>query len=265
MRRGRSHPRAGTGARANDVTDSPVGESNARATIYTFLRGDGSRYFVYTTRAAKVPLHVVPPSRGIVIKLKKNQKRPGETAWLHVVDELTARGVIREGDYVFTDNESSLRTEAGMDMFEDRGVHRGFFPTYLGSLMNPCDNAFHSPLKRRYNQAIGTFEKPSEHNKITTTLEAFYSVSAASIKKYFDHVGLTRGRPAAVIDRLLGEGRRFSSEWRPVHEAQLEAYRAWLQDHDEITFEGDDDEPVEEQQRAELDQIRRKRTRRNVK
>lgn len=236
-----------------------------RPTIYTFLRGDGVRYFVYTTRASKVSPNVVNRSQGIVIKLKKNQTRPGETAWLHVIDELSSHGIIRHDDWIFTDQEASLKTAAGMDLFEDIGAHRGFFPSYLGSLMNPCDNAFHSPLKRHYNEAIGSFEKPSEHNKIATALEAFYSVSPESVRKYFRHVGLTDGRPADVIERLMEEGHKFSSEWRPIHEAQLRAYQAWCQENDEIIFEGDNDEPVEEEQLHELQRMKRKRARKNAK
>lgn len=202
---------------------------------------------------------------GIVIRLKKNQKRPGEYAWTAVLDELVGHGVLRPNDWLCTDNEASLKTEVGMDFVNLHDVQRGFFPTYLGSLMNPCDNAFHSVLKRRYNDAIGTFQKPSEHDKIFTALEAFYAIDEQTVRNYFEHVGLSRGRPAEVVDRLLNEGREFSRSWRPLHEEQLRAYAAWREHNAEPVFAGDDDEPVEEEQANELRSLRSKRARRNTK
>ena len=54
------------------------------------------------------------------------------------------------------------------------------------------------------------------------------------------------------------------SEWRPVHEAQLRAYEAWCEEHGEITFEGDPDDPVKEAQPQELQRPKGKKARKNA-
>ena len=93
--------------------------------------------------------------------------------------------------------------------------------------MNPADDAFHAVLKRKFNEELARVPVPTEADKIEIAFKAFYDVLATAIAHYFDHTGLTSGRPTAVMERLLDEGKRVMSAWYPLHSAQARSFRVW--------------------------------------
>jgi len=78
------------------------------------------------------------------------------------------------GDVLLSDNESSFKTEMIEEYLEEQGIESLQFPTYMGHLMNPCDNRFHSSAKFRYWQLISKHRRLSYQTKIDAIVTAYY-------------------------------------------------------------------------------------------
>jgi hypothetical protein len=101
------------------------------------------------------------------------------------------------------------------------------YPPYMGHLLDPCDNNFHSEERRRANELIASVGGPiSGPKKMEILLEAYESGSEESIRNYFQRVGLLGDEPAAaVVSRLVSEGTlRARSKFQAFHKEQLEQF-----------------------------------------
>jgi hypothetical protein len=112
-------------------------------------------------------------------------------------------------------------------MLAASGVTMMNYPSYMGHLMDPCDNNFHSEERRRANELLAMVDGPiSGPKKMQILLEAYEGGSESSIRNYFFRVGLLGDEPPEeVVARLVSEGTlRARSKFAQFHKEQLEQF-----------------------------------------
>lgn len=104
-------------------------------------------------------------------------------------------------------------------------------PKTLGCISLPCDQRFHSVVKRAYYRKLVKLPCVSRKTldpiaKFELWREAFWSVDPEIIRGMFRSCGLSGSSqsPAVVAQRLLSEGHKFVEKFAPLHALQLEAY-----------------------------------------
>jgi hypothetical protein len=124
--------------------------------IYTLVVADGSTGpFYCVTNAKKISASVIPDDNGKVCVMPKTERK-GERSMLAYLEWAVARRTLVEGDVLLMDNEGSFKTPWVQDFMESRGITPLYFPPYLGSIMNPCDNSFHSTFKLAFQKLLVT-------------------------------------------------------------------------------------------------------------
>ena len=53
-----------------------------------------------------------------------------------------------------TDNDSSWKTPDVEHLLASHSVDRLFYPKYLGTKLDPCDNSFHAQFRHAYDARI---------------------------------------------------------------------------------------------------------------
>lgn len=132
------------------------------------------------------------------------------------------------------DAESALHTEFVIDLLKIHGVDLEVFPASLGKIMNPCDEFFHSALKRNYYKQVHANIETARERKYEFIRQAYYSISEETIKNYFTHCGLLgEEEPRTVMERLLHSSNinNLSSEKQELHCQQIEAFESWCYDN----------------------------------
>jgi hypothetical protein len=128
---------------------------------------------------------------------------------------------------VFFDNERALNVKEVRELFAEHGVTIMNYPPYMGHLLDPCDNNFHSEERRRANELLTAEGGPiSGPRKMKILLEAYEGGAESSIRNYFRRVGLLGDEPAAaVVARLVEEGTlKAGSRFVNYHKEQLEQF-----------------------------------------
>lgn len=177
------------------------------------------------TSAKNVPQDLLPD--GKIDVLPKRSAKRGETAMLHYCEWAVQNGVLEDGDLLLTDNESSLGTEFVDAFLEHHGITHLRFPAYLGSLMNPCDNSFHSMFKHSLYEAIHNEETVDRLVKMKLAHQAYTSIPDQAIENMFNHVGLGARDPEAALSDVFSEGLHIAEAWRETHSLQLDCYLDW--------------------------------------
>lgn len=97
-------------------------------------------------------------------------------------------------------------------------------PAAGGAFINPCDNPFHSQLKRAYFQV----RKKSYPDKLKAILEAYYQPTEDSIANYFEHVGWRGARlTKRQVQYLLSEGYRPGKRHAVIYDEMARVYQGW--------------------------------------
>jgi hypothetical protein len=128
---------------------------------------------------------------------------------------------------VFLDNERAMNVKEVRDLLADRGVTVMNYPPYMGHLMDPCDNNFHSEERRRAEELLAAVDGPiSGPKKMEILLKAYENGAESSIRKYFHRVGLLGDEaPEIVVARLVNEGTvKARSKFVQFHQEQLEQF-----------------------------------------
>lgn len=128
------------------------------------------------------------------------------------------------------DDESALHTEFVRDLLKSHGVDMEVFPASLGKIMNPCDEFFHSDLKRCYYKLVHENIATAHERKYEFIRRAYYSIPEETIKNYFFHCGLLGDEePRLVMERLLHSSKAnyVNPEFRDLHCQQVEAFESW--------------------------------------
>jgi len=199
-------------------------------TVYTMLVGDGTigKVYIESTVAKNVQNVRVDPSRGHITHLHANAPRRGETGYLNYLKWCVKEKLLVPGDVLLSDNESSFKTEKIDEYLESKDITPLQFPTYMGHLMNPCDNLFHASAKRRYWQLTSTFKRVDYQTKIDAIITAYYGETKETIFSYLRNCGLTGNQnPVEVVRHLLKEGLFPRERFQDIHNEQLTAFIEW--------------------------------------
>lgn len=131
------------------------------------------------------------------------------------------------------DNESAINTLRIQHLLEEHEIIYRNFPAWLGHLMNPADNRFHSDYDRGFNyrlDQLNNLEQLSSTAQVQAAVEAYHAVPSESIHHYFRDLGLVPDSlgiyepPAQVMSRLLSEGLRPQLRNVELHKKQLRLY-----------------------------------------
>jgi hypothetical protein len=128
---------------------------------------------------------------------------------------------------VFLDNEPSLNIKEARKTLAECGVTVMNYPPYMGHLLDPCDNSFHSEERRRAKDLLtAAGASISGPKKMEIILDSYESGSEESIRNYFRRVGLLGDEPAEeVVSRLVEEGLvKARSKYVKFHKDQLEQF-----------------------------------------
>jgi hypothetical protein len=195
--------------------------------IYTLVVADGSTGpFYCVTNAKKISASVIPDDNGKVCVMPKTERK-GERSMLAYLEWAVARRTLVEGDVLLMDNEGSFKTPWVQDFMESRGITPLYFPPYLGSIMNPCDNSFHSTFKLAFQKLLVTKGTVSTEEKIKLAYEAYQSISDESIVNMFHHVGILGKNPRRALETLFKEGCVPPAKWKRAHAGCYAQYRKW--------------------------------------
>lgn len=182
-----------------------------RDDMYTVICADGrAPRFILVSDKKQIPNNIIDPKKGDVIVLKVRSKGTpgrGTDAFARVVDCLIGANILPPGSFLYTDNEKSLQTAPGEQHLEEHGVTHLTFPTYMGQLLNTCDNSFHSIFARKYSEALKGKISATMQDKVQAAYHAYHSLSRESVQNMFEHCGLTGNRPVTqVVHQLVHEG-----------------------------------------------------------
>jgi hypothetical protein len=156
---------------------------------------------------------VISEEDGKVCVLPKTA-RMGERSMLAYLEWAIARGSLVAGDVLLMDNEGSFKTEWVRDLMESNGITPLYFPPWLGSIMNPCDNSFHSAFKLALQKLLVSRTSVSAEEKIKLAHQAYLSINDSDIVNMFHHVGILGKNPRRALEVLFKEGCKLPAKWK---------------------------------------------------
>lgn len=209
-------------------------------TAYTLLVGNGTVGPLYLETKEKFSFEDVRLSEDSQVsylrptdkkaKKKKDDIGRGEEGMLSFLAFHKKRKTYSPGDIIITDNEKSFNTELVRLEMNFMGIEKLNFPIGLGHLMNPCDNEFHSEVKRRY---YGYIKRLNATNitlteRLNLVEAAYFKTEESSILKYFRHCGILGNEDTeAIASRLLNSCLYPAKKFQLIHETQKNVYLNW--------------------------------------
>jgi hypothetical protein len=195
-----------------------------------FFLGDGTLGpFYLEISVKKHTLTNIGSDYGYLTYLSKKENRRGETGYLQFLETCIEDGYLNRGDLLLTDNERSFKTKAVKRLLKRNGISLIFFPAYMNHLMSPCDNCFHSSMKRRYWYSLDGFSTLTFKEKLDRIKEAFYAEKKSSIRNYFINCGIIGDtKPSLVMEHLLNEGLFPAKKFESLHISQLNTFVRWF-------------------------------------
>lgn len=122
----------------------------------------------------------------------------------------------------------SLFFYSPMFYIKSLGIHRLYFPTQLGHLLDPCDNEFHAAVHRHNWGIVDTYRNPTMIQQIKAIHKSYRSVDESTIRSYFNRCGITGTEaPKDVLEKLYHEGVYPSKKFRNMHNYQLNTFIQW--------------------------------------
>jgi len=125
---------------------------------------------------------------------------------LGYLKRVIARGTLVAGNVLLIDNEGSFKTEWVQDLMESHRITPLYFPPYLGSIMNPCDNSFHAIFKQAFRKLLVSKTSVTIEEKIELAHQTYLSIKDESIVNLFHHVGILGKNPRRSLEILFKEG-----------------------------------------------------------
>jgi len=132
-------------------------------------------------------------------------------------------------DLIFSDNESSFKTEMVKDLEQHHGVYRRYFPPQMGHLLDPCDNSFHASVHKRYWSKLSRYQHPDLSTQIKIIHDSYFAEKESIIRSYFEKCGIIGNTQPIkrILNRLFYDGLYPTSKFRDLHKNQLNAYLDW--------------------------------------
>ncbi len=176
-----------------------------------------------------IPNDVLNPDEGKVY-IPSKKKRVGETGMLAYVEWAVRVGALEPNDLLLMDNEASLKTQLVRDLLDHHHIIVRYFPPYLGSIMNVCDNSFHALFKRAYYNLISTKKELPTPEKIKLAYQAYKSISGETIKKMFTRVGIVGTEIERPLNNIFFEGSGLPSTWSKAQQQDWRVYKMWMEE-----------------------------------
>jgi transposase len=195
--------------------------------MYSLLVANGTLGPIYIESTVKKHVlgYKMKKEVGNVVHLAKNTTRRGETGCLKFIKTCIKNETLIPGDLLLTDNEASFKTEAVKKLLKENEILVMYFPSYLNHLMSPCDNYFHSSMKRRYWWTINNKVNITYNEKIEAITKAYFAETEDSIINYFKNCGIIgTKKPKEVMKKLLKEGLFPKKRFHELHNEQILSY-----------------------------------------
>lgn len=167
--------------------------------LFTAICADGSCLPpLIVTSDTKLKNLTYGKAKVILIRGNKGQSNIATQAWVDNMQEY-----LQDNPLLLLDNHKCHYNKEMVSQLNDMGASIMYFPAHLGGLLNPCDNSFHSILKRYY---FGC-KRDTHEEMIKAIIDSYFAVTEKQIVNFFHHTGIISKTPARqVARRLLGEG-----------------------------------------------------------
>lgn len=197
------------------------------------LVGDGSTLPLFVvTRDQKLPESV--DKNGHFVAVMPHRKGESEDTTLAYLHWAFKEGYLKPGELVLMDASGGHKTEDVTAWLEHKKIHFLIYPPGTGKYLNPCDNSFNADFSRKYHLQMADLveeKKPTHEERLHIMMDAYQATREEGIIHLFQHCGILHPKPHAVVQHLLNEGYRLSSQYKELHATQLETYNKWCQAH----------------------------------
>lgn len=214
--------------------------------VWTTLVADGTTgpFFIRTSEASLAEKEIFDDGQDgyichVPILKANNSKQnisPGERAtFSYLFYMINQKKMIKPGDLIIIDGESSLCTENVQKYLSDQSIYLFVLPSALHQFLNPCDNSFHSIFKQRYYRTISNMNTGSisVKEKFQIAEKCFHSISKETIIKMFDRCGLSGGKEKRdVVTGLMFEGIESLENHDQYHKKCLLNFLQWVKTND---------------------------------
>lgn len=189
--------------------------------LFTGLVGDGSLLppVIITSDDCLPEMTFNCPAHVILLP---SSKAPGEAAVKAWFDN--TKDWLADEPLLLLDNLKAHHNPQFLEELRDFGIDYHFYPSHTGALIDPCDNSFHSVLKRIFL----TKDRSTHEKSIRAMVESYYDVSERTILNCFERCGyLGPLNPAQATAHVLSQGYQASQQKISELRKCEDTYIAW--------------------------------------
>lgn len=190
-----------------------------------------------------LPLFVVSRDTHLPTSVDKNnhyvavmpdRKGEAEDTTLAYLQWVFQHSYLKPGELVLMDAGGGHQTEGVKHWLQSKGILFRLFPPGTGKWLNPCDNSFNADFARKYHLRIAELHEAgsvTHEARLHAMMDAYDSTHSEGIVNMFRHCGILHNRPHQAVKHLMNEGYRLKSEYKHLHQHQLDAYAHWCTDN----------------------------------
>jgi hypothetical protein len=125
--------------------------------------------------------------------------------------------------HLLIDKASWHTSAAARKLFDAYDITTHFIPAATGKWLNPCDQAIHREIRRRFNQ----LQQVRHSDKIDNIIKAYYSLTESTVKGSWRHTALLEGDAAAHLTKVSQEGYHPTAEREAQFAEYVEKFDVW--------------------------------------
>jgi hypothetical protein len=154
---------------------------------------------------------------------------PSESWTLRWLDVLTGPGreYLTRGTHIILDSLAGHTTPAMLAEWDVHGIIPLRIPASAGKFLNPCDQAPHSVMRRKFNELQHLHPK----SKIENIIEAYYSIDEMTILTAFEHAMVFNGNFEDRLAKHACQGFAPSPGHEEEADRLLTAFHEWCRVH----------------------------------
>ncbi len=129
-----------------------------------------------------------------------------------------------QGDHHLILDKASWHTSAkARALWEQYDITPHFIPAGTGKWLDPCDQAIHREIRRRFNQ----LQQVRHSDKIDNIIRAYYSLKDTTVTGSWRHTALLEGDAEAHLTNVAQEGYRATAERQAKFAEYVEKFDVW--------------------------------------
>jgi hypothetical protein len=129
-----------------------------------------------------------------------------------------------EGEHQLILDKASWHTSAtARKLFAEYDITTHEIPAATGKWLNPCDQAIHREIRRRFNQ----LQQVRHSDKIDNIIRAYYSLKDTTITGSWRHTALLKGDAKAHLTKVSQEGYHAPAKHAALFDSYLKKFDLW--------------------------------------